>query len=44
MRKLRKKSRNEGGSHDLIDNKGPVLGTHDVYENEALTRDRPRYV
>lgn len=29
-----KKSGNEGGSHDLIDNKGSILGTHDVYENK----------
>ena len=28
-----KKSRNEGGSHDVVDNKGPVLVTHDVDEN-----------
>jgi hypothetical protein len=29
-----KKSRNEGRTHDVIDNKGPILGTHDVYENK----------
>ena len=28
-----KKTRNEGGSHDVVDNKGQVLGTHDVDEN-----------
>jgi hypothetical protein len=32
-----KKSRNEGRTHDLIDNKGSVSGTHDVYENKLLT-------
>jgi hypothetical protein len=30
-----KKTRNEGGSHDVIDNKGPVSGTHDVDENKG---------
>jgi hypothetical protein len=30
-----KKSRNEGRTHDVVDNKGPVLGTHDVYENKG---------
>jgi hypothetical protein len=34
MGKSRKKSRNEGVSHDLVDNKGSVWGTHDVYENK----------
>jgi hypothetical protein len=29
-----KKSRNEGRTHDVVDNTGPVLGTHDVYENK----------
>ena len=29
-----KKSRNEGRTHDLIDNKGSILGTHDLYENK----------
>jgi hypothetical protein len=29
-----KKSRNEGRTHDVIDNKGPLLGTHDVDENK----------
>ncbi len=29
------KTRNEGGSHDVIDNKGPAWGTHDVYENKG---------
>jgi hypothetical protein len=29
-----KNRENEGGSHDLIDNKGSVLGTHDVDENK----------
>ena len=28
------KSRNEGGSHDLVDNKGSILGTHDIDENK----------
>jgi hypothetical protein len=27
-----KKSRNEGRTHDIIDNKGPISGTHDVHE------------
>lgn len=26
------KTRNEGKSHDVIDNKGPIWGTHDAYE------------
>jgi hypothetical protein len=29
-----KKSRNEGGSHDVIENKGQALETHDVNENK----------
>jgi hypothetical protein len=28
-----KKSRNVGRTHDVVDNKGPVSGTHDVNEN-----------
>jgi hypothetical protein len=35
-RDISKKSRNEGGSHDLIDNKRQILGTHDVCENAAV--------
>jgi hypothetical protein len=31
-----KKSRNEGGSHDVVDNKGPILGTHDVFETKQV--------
>jgi hypothetical protein len=30
-----KKTRNEEGSHDVVDNKGPVSGTHDVHENKG---------
>jgi len=37
-----KKTRNEGGSHDLIDNKGPILGTHDVNDNKAVRLAMPR--
>jgi hypothetical protein len=33
--KVVEKSRNEGRTHDLIDNRGPILETHDVYENKA---------
>jgi hypothetical protein len=29
-----KKSRNEGRTHDVIDNKGQISGTHDVNENK----------
>jgi hypothetical protein len=29
-----KKSRNEGRTHDVVDNKGSSRGTHDVYENK----------
>jgi hypothetical protein len=29
-----KKSRNEGRTHDVIDDKGQISGTHDVYEND----------
>jgi len=32
-----KKSRNEGRTHDLIDNKGSIFGTHDVYESKEVT-------
>ena len=28
------KTRNVGRTHDVVDNKGPTLGTHDVYENK----------
>jgi hypothetical protein len=31
-----KKSRNEGRTHDVVDNKGSAFRTHDVYENKAL--------
>jgi hypothetical protein len=30
-----KKTRNEGRTHDLVDNRGPILGTHDVDENKS---------
>ncbi|HXJ91892.1 MAG TPA: hypothetical protein VMT20_03315 [Terriglobia bacterium] len=39
-----KKSRNEGGSHDIVDNKGSILGTHDVDENKLVSIAMPRYV
>jgi hypothetical protein len=39
-----KKTRNVGRTHDVVDNKEPVLGTHDVYENKQLKPDRPRYL
>jgi hypothetical protein len=32
--RIPKKSRNEGRTHDVVDNKGSALGTHDVYENK----------
>ena len=37
-----KKSRNEGRTHDIVDNKGSILGTHDVYENKQVRLDKPR--
>jgi hypothetical protein len=40
---LQKNPRNEGITHDLIDNKGSILGTHDVDENKADIHDNPRY-
>ncbi|HXJ95863.1 MAG TPA: hypothetical protein VMT20_23740 [Terriglobia bacterium] len=39
-----KKSRNEGGSHDIIDNKGQIFETHDVYENKVDNSIIPRYL
>jgi hypothetical protein len=39
-----KKSRNVGRTHDVVDNKEPVLVTHDIYENTQLKPYRPRYV
>ncbi len=32
-----KKSRNEGRSHDVIENKGPATKSHDVPENKGDT-------
>ena len=29
-----KKIENEGRTHDLYENKGSILGTHDVYDNK----------
>jgi hypothetical protein len=36
-----KKTRNEGRTHDVVDNKGPTFGTHDVDENKWLNPSLP---
>jgi hypothetical protein len=33
------KIENEGISHDVAENKGPILKSHDVIENEKVTSD-----
>jgi hypothetical protein len=32
-----KKTPNEGRTHDVVDNKGQVSGTHDVDENKLVS-------
>jgi hypothetical protein len=40
----KKATRNEGTTHDIVDNKGPALGTHDLHENNTLSLRRPRSI